>query len=87
MGLASRLQPAREYVGEESYGDKVAMLPEMLRRDRERWGMSIGEAGWRLGLTRRHYVALEDGERPPSLNEYEVICELYRWPDARRRSG
>ena len=26
------------------------MLPDMLRRDRERWGMSAGEAGWRLGI-------------------------------------
>jgi hypothetical protein len=24
------------------------MLPVMLRRDRERWGMSLGEAGWRF---------------------------------------
>lgn len=22
----------------------------MLRRDRERWGMSVGGAGWRLGI-------------------------------------
>ena len=50
----------------------MAMLPDMLRRDRERWGMSVGEAGWRLGITRRAYVAIEDGERAPSSNEYEV---------------
>ena len=29
------------------------MLPDMLRRERERWGMSVGEAGWRLGITRQ----------------------------------
>ena len=29
------------------------MLPDMLRRDRERWGMSVGEAGWRLGWRKR----------------------------------
>ena len=63
----------------------VAMLPDMLRRDRERWGMSVGEAGWRLGITRREYVAIEDGERPPSSNEYEAICEFFGWPDARRQ--
>ena len=62
----------------------VAMLPDMLRRDRERWGMSVGEAGWRLGITRREYVAIEDGERPPSSNEYEAICEFFGWPDAKR---
>ena len=50
----------------------MAMLPEMLRRDRERWGVSVGEAGWRLGITRREYVAIEDGERPPNSTEYEA---------------
>jgi len=34
------------------------MLPDMLRRERERWGMSVGEAGWRLGITRQAYVAI-----------------------------
>jgi len=34
--------------------------------------MSFGEAGWRPGITRRVYVAIEDGERPPSSNGYEV---------------
>ena len=63
------------------------MLPEMLRRNRQRWGMSVGEAGWRLGITRRAYVALEDGERPPNADEYDAICELYGWPDARRVGG
>ncbi len=64
----------------------VAMLPDMLRRDRERWGMSVGEAGWRLGITRREYVAIEDGERPPTSTQYEAICEFFGWPDARRWS-
>ncbi|MGZ5290436.1 MAG: helix-turn-helix domain-containing protein [Actinomycetota bacterium] len=49
-----------------------------------RWGMSVGEAGWRLGITRREYIALEDGERPPTSTEYERICELYGWPDVGR---
>ena len=42
--------------------------------------------GWgRLGLKRREYVAIEDGQRPPSSNEYEAMCEFFGWPDARRR--
>ena len=48
------------------------MLPTCSVRDRQRWGMSVGEAGWRLGITRRAYVAIEDGERPPHATEYEV---------------
>jgi len=45
--------------------------------------LSVGEAGWRLGITRREYVAIEDGERPPNADEYEAICEFFGWPDAR----
>jgi DNA-binding XRE family transcriptional regulator len=48
--------------------------------------MSVGEAGWRLGITRREYVAIEDGERPPTSTQYEAICEFFGWPDARRWS-
>ena len=44
----------------------MAMLPDMLKRDRERWGMSVGEAGWRLGITRREDVAIEDGTAAPN---------------------
>ena len=44
----------------------------------------VGEAGWRLGLTRREYVAIEEGERPPNADQYEAICEFFGWPDARR---
>jgi DNA-binding XRE family transcriptional regulator len=62
------------------------MLPDMLKRDRERWGMGVGEAGWRLGMKRRDYVAIEDGERPPSSNQNEAICEFFGWPGARRRT-
>ena len=61
----------------------VAMLSDMLRRDRERWGMSVGEAGWRLRITRREFVAIEDGEKPPTSIQYEAICEFFGWPDAR----
>jgi DNA-binding XRE family transcriptional regulator len=49
-------------------------------------GMSVGEAGWRLGITRREYVAIEDGERPPNANEYEAICDFFGSPDARRQT-
>ncbi len=39
---------------------ELAMLPDMLRRDRELWGMSVGEAGTRLGITRQDHVGIED---------------------------
>ncbi len=62
----------------------VRLLYVMPKRDLMRWGMSVGEAGWRLGITRRAHVAIEDGERPPNSIEYEAICEFFGWPDARR---
>jgi hypothetical protein len=62
----------------------MAMLAVMLKRDQEGWGMSVGEAGWPFGITRREYVALEEGTAKPSSDTYERICELYGWPDAPR---
>jgi hypothetical protein len=66
---------AEEHVG--VYQAPMAMLPDMLKRDRERWGMSVGETGWRLGIMRREYIAIEDGERPPNSMQYEAICEFF----------
>jgi hypothetical protein len=63
------------------------MLPVMLRRDRERWGMSVVEVGWRFGITRREYIALEEGTAKPSSDTYDRICELYGWPGLRRIGG
>jgi hypothetical protein len=48
------------------------MFPMLLRRDRERWGMSVGEAGWRLGITRRAYLRIEEGGQPPNADLYEA---------------
>ena len=50
----------------------MAMLPDMLRRDRERWGMSVGEAGWRLGIKRR--------TQSPNADTYDAICTLIGLP-------
>jgi DNA-binding XRE family transcriptional regulator len=49
--------------------------------------MSVSEAGWRLGIARREYVAIEDGEQPPNADQYETICEFFGWPDSRSQSG
>jgi hypothetical protein len=39
-----------------------------------------------LGISRRDYVAIEDGEQPPSSTQYEAICDFFGWPDAPRRA-
>jgi DNA-binding XRE family transcriptional regulator len=49
--------------------------------------MSVGEAGWRLGITRREYVALEDGTAMPDSTTYDRICDLFGWPDPRSQTG
>jgi DNA-binding XRE family transcriptional regulator len=77
-----RTRPASDYgLAEKSSsfgGAGDVLLPNMLRIDRIRWGMSQGEAGWRLGITRREYVAIEDGEKPPNADQYEAVCEFFR---------
>jgi hypothetical protein len=57
----------------------------MLTHDRERWGMSVGEARLRFGITRRKYIALEDGTAVPASDTYGRICEFLT--RCRARSG
>ncbi|HET6791750.1 MAG TPA: helix-turn-helix transcriptional regulator [Actinomycetota bacterium] len=61
----------------------MAMLPTMLEEDRKRAGGSVGQAAWRLGTTVREYREIEAGERSPSWETWDRICELAA---GRRRS-
>jgi transcriptional regulator with XRE-family HTH domain len=56
------------------------MFSDLLRRDRERFGLSIGQAAWRLGISIREYRDLEAGVRSPSVETWDRICMLYGWP-------
>ncbi len=47
--------------------------------------MSVGEAGRQLVITRREYVAIEEGTALPDSTTYDSICEFFGCPDARRR--
>ena len=58
----------------------MAAFPDMLRRDRERWGMRECQAAWRFGVTVRKYRELEAGERFPDLDTWDRISKLYGWP-------
>jgi Helix-turn-helix domain len=58
----------------------VATFPDMLRRDRERWGMRECQAAWRVGVSVREYRELEAGERWPDYVTWDRICKLYGWP-------
>ena len=54
----------------------MAMLPVMLRRDRERWGMCVGEAGWAARDHAPRRRRDQEGEQPPNTDQYEAISEF-----------
>jgi predicted transcriptional regulator len=58
------------------------MFGDMLERDRIRWGLSIGQAAWRFGVSAREYRELEAGTAWPSFETYDRICKLFGWPQA-----
>jgi hypothetical protein len=57
----------------------VAAFPDMLRRDRERWGMRECQAAWRFDVTFREYRELEADERSPTFETWDRICKLSGW--------
>ncbi len=58
------------------------MLTDMLKRDRERWGMSEHQAARRFRVSVTAYRQIEAGERSPDFATYSAICELFGWPQA-----
>jgi len=58
----------------------LVAYPSMMRRDRKREGLRVCRAAWLVGVTLREYRELEAGDRVPSRDVYDRICELYGWP-------
>jgi transcriptional regulator with XRE-family HTH domain len=56
------------------------MFSDLLRQDRERFGLSVDEAARRLGVTPSAYRELEAGERWPSWETYDRIAAAFGWP-------
>ena len=56
------------------------MFGQLLRRDLERSGMSVGQAVWRLGVSVREYRELEAWQRWPNWETFDRICKLFGWP-------
>ena len=56
------------------------MFGDLLRRDRERSGLRIAQAAWRLGITPAEYRRLEEEESWPRFETYDRICKLFGWP-------
>ena len=58
---------------------KTGAYVELMRRDRERLGLSIGEAAWLLKIKPWDYQRLEEGEGRPSIDQVERMYELFGW--------
>jgi predicted transcriptional regulator len=56
------------------------MFSDLLRRDRERWGLRLARASWLLGVSMTELRELEAGTRWPSFETYDRICKLFGWP-------
>lgn len=62
----------------------VLMFPELLKLDRERSGLSVGEAARRLHVSPAWYLDLEAGKRLPDWETYDRICKTFGWPQSFR---
>jgi transcriptional regulator with XRE-family HTH domain len=58
----------------------MAAFPDLLRKDRERRGFTVGQVAYRLGITPDEYRALEAGDAFPDFETWDRICKLYGWP-------
>jgi DNA-binding XRE family transcriptional regulator len=60
----------------------IAMFDDMLKRDRERAGMSELQAARRFRVSSATYRRVEAGEEFPSSAIYESIVGMFGWPCA-----
>jgi predicted transcriptional regulator len=58
------------------------MLTDMLKRDRERWGMSEAQAARCFRVSSATYRRVEAGEEFPSREMYGSIVGMFGWPCA-----
>jgi DNA-binding XRE family transcriptional regulator len=63
------------------------MFTDMLKRDRERWGMTEAQAARRFGLSLRTYRGIEAGEELFDFDAHSAMCETFGWPQASLRPG
>jgi transcriptional regulator with XRE-family HTH domain len=56
------------------------MFSDLLRRDRERSGLSVARAARQVGVTPAAYRRLEEEAAWPSFEVYDRICDLFGWP-------
>lgn len=56
------------------------MLGHLLRRDRERRGLSLAQAAGRVGITVATLRRIEDEQEHPSFEVWDRLAEFYGWP-------
>jgi hypothetical protein len=55
----------------------VAAFPDLLKKDRERRGFTVGQVAWPVGVKPQELGA---GTRSPDFETWDRICKLYGWP-------
>jgi transcriptional regulator with XRE-family HTH domain len=60
----------------------MAMFATLLKRDRERNGLTQAQVARQLGISLADYRAVEDEEQPATGDLYEKAVELFGWPAA-----
>jgi len=58
----------------------MSMLTDMLERDRIRFGFTVGQVAYRLGISPEEYRRLIADEPLVSFETWQRICDLYGWP-------
>lgn len=55
-------------------------LGELLRRDRQRLGLSLAQVAGRIGITAAALRRVEDGEPVTPFDLWDRLVEFYGWP-------
>ena len=65
----------------------MSQMPGLLERDRIRFGFTVGQAAYRLGLTPAQYRALLEDPSLMTLDTWDRVAELYGWPRSFARTA
>jgi len=65
----------------------MAQMANLLERDRERFGFTVGQAAYRLGLRPTQYRALLEDTSTMTYDTWDRVAELYGWPRSFARTA
>ena len=58
----------------------MSQMASFLERDRVRFGFTVGQAAYRLGLTPAQYRALLEDPQRMTWDTWDRVADLYGWP-------